>query len=274
MFKNSLYILASILFLSSCQKVIDVDLNDSNPAYVIEANLYEGTNDFQVKITQTTSYFGTSNPTPINDAIVTLIDPSNVTHSVPSIGNGLYKLPSFSATNNSKYQLIVTAGGKTFNAASTMPFHTSIDSVTYEDFGGFGGGPGGGGGNPNDTYLLTTHFQDSIGIPNNYRVILTRNDTLLNKPFDYYLFDDKIRDGQYIDAPIFTNFFSEGDSIDVELLSMDAGVIDYFYTLSDILTSDANTSAAPANPNSNFSNGALGYFGAFTRSKKSIRIIK
>jgi hypothetical protein len=53
---------------------------------------------------------------------------------------------------------------------------------------------------------------------------------------------------------------------------MDAGVYDYFNTLSEILTSDANTSAAPANPNSNFNNGALGYFAAYATSKKSIRV--
>ncbi len=272
MFKYTLFVLITILLFTSCQKVIDVDLNDANPAYVIEANLYEGTNDFQVKITQTTSYFGTSNPALINDAIITLIDPSNVSHTVSSIGNGLYKLPNFNATNNSKYQLIVSAGGNTFTAESTLPFHTNIDSLSYQDFGGFGGGPGGGSGNPEDTYLIFTHFQDSVAIPNHYRIIITRNDTLLNKPFDYYLLDDKIRDGQYFDAPLFTNLFSKGDSLDIELLSMDASVLDYFNTLSEILTSDANTSAAPANPNSNFSNGALGYFGAFTRSKKSIRI--
>jgi hypothetical protein len=53
---------------------------------------------------------------------------------------------------------------------------------------------------------------------------------------------------------------------------MDKQLNDYFTTLGDILTSDANNSAAPANPNTNWSNNALGYFGAFSTQKKSIRI--
>jgi hypothetical protein len=53
---------------------------------------------------------------------------------------------------------------------------------------------------------------------------------------------------------------------------MDANVYSYLTTLSDVITSDANTSAAPANPNTNFSNGALGFFGAFSRSTMSTRI--
>jgi hypothetical protein len=119
---------------------------------------------------------------------------------------------------------------------------------------------------------MKAHFQDSVGVQNYYRVLIAKNDTLYNKAFDYYIFDDKIRDGQYIDAPLFTTFFKPGDTVNVELLSMDAGVYDYFNTLSEILTSDANTSAAPANPNSNFNNGALGYFAAYATSKKSIRV--
>ncbi|MBL7767009.1 MAG: DUF4249 domain-containing protein [Chitinophagaceae bacterium] len=265
------FIPAIIILLSSCQKVIDVDLNSASPAYVIEANLYEGTHDFHVKVTKTTSYFSSDAPPTVNDATITLIDQNNVSHAVPNTGNGIYTLPAFTAVNNVSYQLNVSAGGKTFSATAKMPLPTSIDSLTYEEFGGFGGGPGGGGGGEKN-FLVVTHFQDTVGIPNYYRVLVTKNDTLLNKPFDYYLVDDKIRDGQYFDAPLFTAFSKMGDTLDVELLSMDAGVFDYFNTLSEILTSDANTSAAPANPNTNFNNGALGYFGAFTRSKKSIRI--
>lgn len=270
MIKYSLAIICTIIIFTSCQKVIDVNLNNANPAYVIEANLYEGNHDFKVKITQTTSYFGTDAPPDVNNADVRLIDPQNNSLSVPSSGNGWYTLPNFNATENSTYKLLVTAGGKTFEATSTLPLHTAIDSLSYEEFKGFGGG--GPGGNKEDLILMTTHFQDTIGIENFYRILITKNDTLQIKPFDTYLVDDKIRDGQYFDAPIFTTFFKLGDTVNVELLSMDKKAYDYLSTLSEIITGDANTSAAPANPNTNFTNGALGYFAAFNSSKKSIRI--
>ncbi len=272
MIKYSLAIICTLIIFSSCQKVIDVNLNDANPAYVIEANLYEGNHDFKVKITQTTSYFGTDAPPDVNNAEVKLIDQQNTSYAVPSTGNGWYILPNFNAIANSTYKLLVTADGKTFEANAQLPLHTQIDSLSYEKFNGFGGGPGGPGGGKEELILMTTHFQDTIGIKNFYRILVTKNDTLQNKPFDTYLVDDKIRDGQYFDAPLFTTFFKTGDTVNIELLSMDDKAYDYLTTLSDIITGDANTSAAPANPNTNFSNGALGYFAAFNSSKKSIRI--
>jgi len=261
-----IYILASVLFFSSCQKVIQVDLNNANPNYVIEANLYDGVHDFKVKVSQTTSYFGTDNPPAVNDAQVMLIPNNGSSINVPFVSNGEYVLPAFNAATQTNYQLVVTVGGKTYSATSYMPYTTTMDSLSYEEFAGFGGG------GPKDQFLMKAHFQDSVGVKNYYRVLITKNDTLYNKAFDYYIFDDKIRDGQYIDAPLFTTFFKPGDTVNVELLSMDAGVYDYFNTLSEILTSDANTSAAPANPNSNFNNGALGYFAAYASSKNSIRV--
>ncbi len=62
-----------------------------------------------------------------------------------------------------------------------------------------------------------------------------------------------------------------GDAITVELLSIDKATYDYFNTLRDVLSSDqAATSLAPANPNTNLSNGLLGYFSAYTIDTKTI----
>jgi hypothetical protein len=141
-----------------------------------------------------------------------------------------------------------------------------MDSLTYKKFtGGFGGGK-------IDPYLMTAHFQDSLAVGNYYRIIVTKNDSVQNQPFDLYLLDDKLRDGEYFHAPVFSAFCDIDDTMDVELLSMDKNVFDYYSTLSDIITGDANNSAAPANPTSNWTNKALGYFGAFSTQKKSIRI--
>lgn len=264
--KRTYFLFAGLLLsLSSCQKVIDVNLNDSNPNYVIEAPLYEGTNDFVVGITKTTSYFGTEAPPGVENATVNLIDQNNVNYPVNSIGNGIYKIPQFTPIQNSRYTLKVNVDGKEFEAVSTFPQHTSLDSLSsIQASGPFGGGK--------KDFLVFAHFQDEATVRNYYRVKATINNQVQNKPIDYYLFDDLVRDGQYIDAPLFTYRTQLDDSVEVELLGMDANVYDYFNTLSEVLTSDVNTSAAPANPNSNFTNGALGYFGAFTSSKQSIKI--
>ncbi|GBL35227.1 hypothetical protein EMGBS15_08220 [Filimonas sp.] len=264
--KNILIIAAALLLFSSCQKVIKVDLNTANPQFVIEANLYEGTHDFKVHITKTTSYFTTDSAPAVNGAVVTLSANGNPPQIMVPTGNGWYELYNYTGTANTSYQLTVNAEGKSFEATSYLPVSPVFDSLTYEEFGG-----GFGGGNF-DPYLMKAHFKDSIGVGNYYRIIVTKNDSIQNQPFDLYLIDDKLRDGEYFHAPIFSAFCDIDDTMDVELLSMDKHVFDYFATLGDILTGDANNSAAPANPNTNWSNSALGYFGAFSTQKKSIRI--
>ncbi|MBK7689992.1 MAG: DUF4249 domain-containing protein [Bacteroidetes bacterium] len=264
---NTLSVLLCLFFFSSCQKVIDVNLNDAQPQYVIEAPMFEGVHDFTVRITKTTNYFDTEQPTTVDNAVVVLKDPNSNSVTLTPQGNGWYRIANFAAIPLSSYQLEVFVDGKSFTANSTMPFHTPIDSLTTRKFNGFGPP------NPDKgTELLLVHLKDSVGVKNFYRVLITKNDTILNKAENYYIFDDMVRDGLQIDAPIFTSIFKKGDKVDVELLGMDAAVYDYFNTLSEVITGDANTGAAPANPNSNFSNGALGYFAAYTSSKMSITI--
>ena len=67
------------------------------------------------------------------------------------------------------------------------------------------------------------------------------------------------------------NYFNPGDTVWVDLLSIDKASYDYFNTLNNILTSDRSpTSLAPANPNTNLTNGALGYFAAYSVDSRMI----
>jgi hypothetical protein len=66
------------------------------------------------------------------------------------------------------------------------------------------------------------------------------------------------------------NTLISGDSIVVALQTIDQGVFDYLRTLGQ---ADNNmASATPANPTSNISNGALGYFSAYAVTSKGIVI--
>ena len=66
---------------------------------------------------------------------------------------------------------------------------------------------------------------------------------------------------------------NKGDTITIELLSIDKAAYDYFHTLSEILSSDQSpTSLAPQNPLTNLSGGALGYFAAYTVDTRKIVI--
>ena len=61
--------------------------------------------------------------------------------------------------------------------------------------------------------------------------------------------------------------FEKNDTMKVELLSIDKAAYDYFSTLADVLLSEDTGpvfSSIPDNPLTNISNGALGYFAAYS----------
>ena len=62
-----------------------------------------------------------------------------------------------------------------------------------------------------------------------------------------------------------------GDTLTVDLHSIDEATYWYFHTLRDILSSDRSpTSLSPANPNTNLTNGSLGYFSAYAADSRMI----
>jgi hypothetical protein len=58
-----------------------------------------------------------------------------------------------------------------------------------------------------------------------------------------------------------------GDQLCVELQCIDRGVFDYYNTLQQTVE---QSSATPANPASNITGGALGYFSAHTINRRQI----
>jgi hypothetical protein len=75
--------------------------------------------------------------------------------------------------------------------------------------------------------------------------------------------NDELNNGLSSQTYVTPDFFSqEHDTIQMQLDAIDKPVYDYFNTLQQSTLSQ--TTAAPANPISNFSNGALGYFSAYS----------
>ena len=95
--KNLIIALSALaITVSSCRKIIDIKLEEGDKKTVIEASLYEGTNDFRVKITQTGNFFGDNSPVIINNATVNLNDGVS-TFPLSFTGNGNYYLLNFNA---------------------------------------------------------------------------------------------------------------------------------------------------------------------------------
>jgi hypothetical protein len=266
--KNILFALAAIIvsaLLNCCTKVIDINLNDAASKIVIEAELVSGTQDFTVKISKTSDFFNPGQPLTVSDAVVFLKKGAEASLNLTNEGNGIYALKNFTATQNTSYFLSVTADGKTYEATDFLPKNVPLDSLTVSSLENNPFNPSGA-----DSFQIFVNYQDPLADLNFYRIKSTVNGIPRSEGVKLLVIEDRYSVGAYFRLPIFTDSYELNDKVDVELVSMSHAMFDYFTTLA--LLVDGSGSPAPTNPSSNWSGGALGYFGAFSVSKRSILV--
>lgn len=253
-----LLILGAVFLLSACEKVIEVDLEETDQQIVIEASLQEGNKVFSVFVSKTAPYFDNQVPERIDEAQVILSDDRGNSWEIPGLGNGIYST-TVEAKANSTYTLQVTIGTVQYEARSFLPEQIPLLEIYTEyqaPFAGFDEG-----------YLVYFRYNDPAGIANYYRAIHSLNGQLQLDGDDLQVFDDVLNDGSNARFPLFQKIFDPGDEVQVELIHFDAASYDYFSSLSDIVGDGGGPrggSAAPGNPNSNWSGEALGYFSAYS----------
>ena len=251
-------ILLPLLFYA-CEKVIDVDLNEAAPVIVIEGNLSNNLDDAEVKISMTSSYFDTLPSEKITGANVTVISDFGNTFIFNETEKGIYKSDKAWFKEGSTYQLFVEANEKIYEATSKLNPAVKIDSIKfyYEDSPFFESG-----------YYLNIYLLDPPGIKNFYRLKYSKNGVLQNTIDDLILFNDRFVDGNSIEITLFSQPFELNDTVTLQLISLDEGAYEYLRTFQEMVNNNPG-SAAPANPISNISNGALGYFSAWSSNTKS-----
>lgn len=263
--KRIIIFIALAVAFSSCEKVIDVELNEADPKVVMEALMVEGTFDFDVSLSYTSNFFTSTTPEPITNATVTLSDDAGTSVTIAHLASGIYRIPNFTAVSDRIYTLRASLNGEVYTASAYLPPVVPIDSLKHEDqpFSGFGG--------EEPTQQVFCMFTDPGGIDNYYRLVGYKNGREYDSPFDLIVFDDQVSDGRAAEVPFFTRDFVAGDTVTLELRNIDAGVYDYYYTLGEILGSGGGPgAAAPANPNTNIEGGAIGYFGAMSLTRDTI----
>ena len=263
--KALLYTLLLSTLITSCQKVIDVNLNNANQKIVIEANYTVEDSTARLHLSQTTSYFEPTTPSTLNGATVFIIDGNGVASPLVNVGNGDYVLTNYVPNFNSTYRMTVAYNGITYSASSLLADTLSLKPITYQyspGILGFGQG-----------YYIELNYDDPAGIANYYCAVLTRNGVEQNKVTDFILGNDQFSDGNSISRPLFLDsLYNIGDTAGLELRTIDAQTYDYYSEIQSI-AGQGQSSAAPSNPLSVWDNGALGYFAAYGNSRKTTVIL-
>ncbi len=255
------YLLFAVIAMaiSSCEKVIDVDLNEADSQLVIEAKLQAGVYDFQVIISETSSYFINEEPTYRDQATVTLINGEGQEQDIPWQGNGRYST-EIEANPGEGYTLQVALEGQLYQASAEVPAAVplmELETEFQEASSFFDAG-----------YRIFSRFADEPARANYYRVIHAVDGEYQLDGEDLQVSDDRLFDGsERARLPIFQRTFDPGATITVVLQHIDQSSFDYLNSLSNIIGDGEGPnsgSAAPGNPIGNWSGGVLGYFGAFS----------
>ncbi len=251
------------LLVTGCEKIIDVDLNDANPTIVIEGNLSMNDSSVNVLLSETGSYFGDGQLRKVSGAIVNLEDNEGNLFQVDEKEEGLYINDQVNARPGGHYKLSVSYKGTEYSAVSFLNPPVRIDSAGYErsERTRF----------YEEGYRINIFFEDPPGKENYYRINVYKNGELMSASNDLIVFDDSGIDGKIVQVKLRGQRFNTHDRAYLEMCAIDKPVWRYFSTLRDVANLNPG-SPAPANPISNFNNGALGYFSAWSYDTKFIII--
>jgi len=269
--KNILFIILSLFLLTSCEKEIDLDLDDKSGNIVIEGNITNQPGPYIVRITKSVAFTQNNQYPAVTGAQVVLSDNTGQTETLQYVGDGKYITTAFTGVTGRTYTLKIQAEGKQYTAQSTMPEVVSFDGLTQDSFT-FGS---------ETTYTLLPVFTDPAVLGNRYLFNFTINN-MTKKTFE--VFSDNVNNGMVNQRPLFLpnedkdddptdHKVVPGDTVYVEMQSIDHTIFTYYSALLQI-SGDGGPGGGitPSNPPSNINNGALGYFSAHTVQKKSIVI--
>ncbi len=264
------FLLVNMGLFTSCQKVISIDLNSSDPQIVVEAKISDDAADkAEVRLNQSVNYDQNNTFPAVQNAVVTITDQTtNTIDTLKEASAGVYQSVKTTGKIGHTYLLTIKTGAKILTATAVIPRKVSLEDIELRPQSLFG----------NTSYSMIPKFIDPKGIGDRYRFILSVNGKLKK---EIAVISDELSDGAPNGRPIFqgarsddtqNSFLKIGDTITLEMQCIDKGIYDYFNTLSGGGGGGPGASATPANPISNVKGGALGYFSANTKQIKSVVI--
>jgi hypothetical protein len=259
--------LVGILAVSGCQKVINVDLNVAAPRIVIEGSVNDRRGPYTVAISKSGSYFNQPVLAPVSGAVVIITDDAGTIDSLHEQVAGVYLTSKIRGIPGRSYTLKVISEGQEYEGSSILSSHVNIDSLTLiknDSQRIFIGG-----NNPNETHFEIHCFFIDPPEKNFYRIKVFKNDSINTE--NYRLYDDQYTNGEETELRAVGRVVA-GSAYRIELESLDDKTYGYYRTLSDLLFTNPFFGSTPANPNSNLSNGALGYFGTYAVSSRTMII--
>lgn len=252
--KKQFYLL-SIVFLSlfsACTQKVDLELGETQKRVVIEGVISTEIDSSYVRLSFTQDYFNPVAPVFINDGTVE-ISSSQGTLFFNYVGEGMYKGPAgYKGDTSIDYSLKVIVEGKEYTATSTLYPMFEVNPVLQFDYrpaSGF----------IDEGYAVTYYSIDSREDEVYTRFNFGQNDTIFDQSILFTNADLKKNETVPFELPFYRA--QSGDSVMLIFRSIDVPVATYFNALSNLSSGAPGPfQTPPANPPTNISGGAVGYF--------------
>lgn len=242
--------------LMSCTEVITLELNDSEPTVVIEAVLDGEASTLTVQITASGSFTNPGEYPTVSNAIVSLAEAGRELVEVPETAPGVYFLEGIVTEAGTAYELSVEIGENTFFAIATMPEAIVLDSISFMASASPQFGEG---------LSPTFYYQTISGESPWLRINVERIDSSSRSSF--LPLENVMRP---TNSTLFQASFHAGEMLKLEIQAITEDMYRYLEAIAELKGESVGpgaASAAPANPENQWSGDALGYFSAQVPSR-------
>ncbi len=281
--KKVIYYLLGLLCFSSCETVVDLELNEGDKTLVVESYLeFSDTADVgsaRVYLTESSNFNGNTSPNIISNATILINDTYVLDEDPDSLGFYVSNLPiPYLGQEKFDIDIVADIDGKEGNWTACNDFTNvpNIDSIYYvfkEAAPPF----------QDEGYYVKIMFEDPVDEQNFYHLTVLINDTL---SFELtpgtkrsLILRDEYVNGSGLNFEVNDEPLKEGQTLKVILSSITEDTYYYYFNMYTLLTETSGIGAPPPFPlygnlvslNNNFPN-ALGNFQVRSTTVKEITV--
>jgi hypothetical protein len=256
-----LFFLFILILGASCEKVIDVELDEGDVLLVVDGWITNQPPPYDINLSTTAPYFLNQTTPRATGATVKLKDSEGNEETLTEVSAGKYRVNQIAGKVGNRYTLSIQYQGESYEAQTELKNVPPIDSLLYEKIPERLGRKEG---------LYINYFGPELASEGDfYRLKVFRNDTLFNKPADLVLFFDQFVNGNYLSDLEVNPFepYKVNDKVRVELWSITEDAYNFYNEMVQQINNGGLFATPPANVRTNVKNvnpqrkKAVGYFG-------------
>ena len=208
----------ALLIFSSCEEVVQVDLEEGEPRLVIEASIIwlKGTSGMEQRIilTETTPFYE-EDTIPVENAQVKITSENGELFDFTHSQQGNYVNTYFEPDLNQEYELEILYNDQVYIATETLLPVAPIDYVEQTESGGFAG----------DEIEVKAYYTDPVETEDYYLFKFFNEDVSLE------FYEDEFTNGNQIFGYYSDEDIEENDVIQIEIQGISKSYYEYLFIL-------------------------------------------